>query len=111
MSSVERAVIKKIDWNRSKEAIINQFEVSTGILHRAAKPYIEKLSLKEQQVILLRYFDFKKVKEIAEIMGFSESYESRLRKKALSHLKQFWEKEGEKNESQYKSYQGKSMGC
>lgn len=92
ISSVERAVIKKIDWQRSKEAIIYQFEVSTGIPYRAAKVYVEKLPSKEQQVILLRYFEFKEVKEIAEIMNFSESYENRLRKKALLHLKQFFGK-------------------
>lgn len=101
ISSVERAVIKKIDWQKSKEGIKNQFEASTGILHSAAMPYVEKLPPKERQVIMLRYFEFKKIKEIVEIMGFSESYENRLRKKALLHLKQFWEKEGEKDESKH----------
>lgn len=96
ISSVERAVIKKIDWQRTKEGIINQFEISTGIHYGTARNYVEKLPPKEQQLIILRYFEFKEVKEITEIMGFSESYENRLRKKALLHLKQFWEKDGDK---------------
>jgi DNA-directed RNA polymerase specialized sigma subunit len=59
---------------------------------------------RDRTLIRLYYVEGHTWEEVAEIMGYTPQWIHSLHK-------QFWKKEGEKNESQYKSYQGKSMDC
>ena len=52
------------------------------------KEVINKLLHKEKQVMVLRYIMDKSQKETAELLGLSQSYVSRLEKKALKRLKE-----------------------
>ncbi len=52
------------------------------------KEVINKLMHKEKQVMVLRYIMDKSQKEVAELLGLSQSHVSRLEKKALKRLKE-----------------------
>lgn len=54
----------------------------------ALKQAIEKLPVKEKQILLLRYFKEKTQSEVARIMGVSQVQISRIEKKLLGVLKQ-----------------------
>ena len=52
------------------------------------KQIIEKLNIREQEIINLRYFKDKTQKEVAKMLGISQVQVSRIEKRVLSIMKE-----------------------
>lgn len=66
----------------------NQHNEERFLTSIALKQAIEKLPIKEKQILLLRYYKEKTQSEVARIMGVSQVQISRIEKKLLGVLKQ-----------------------
>lgn len=66
----------------------NQHNEERFLTSIALKQAIEKLPVKEKQILLLRYYKEKTQSEVARIMGVSQVQISRIEKKLLGVLKQ-----------------------
>ena len=87
-SSVERAVLRKIEWQNTNDSINKQFESEVGVPITRAVKHFKQLDEKKERFLYFRYVEYKKIEEIAGIMSISESYACRLRKAALQDLKE-----------------------
>lgn len=72
----------KIDEKTSNNLITDDLFFSIRFME-----VMNKLMLREKQVVVLRYLMDKSQKKAAELLGLSQSYVSRLEKKALKKLK------------------------
>lgn len=64
---------------------------NNDMLEKLAKA-LETLRERERQLIILRYYDEKSLKDVASRMGISYSYAKIIQNKAMDKLRDFFEK-------------------
>jgi RNA polymerase sporulation-specific sigma factor len=57
----------------------------------ALKTALDRLNERDRQIIVMRYYEEKKQNEVCDILGVSQSYVSRLEKRALKTLRRYME--------------------